>query len=989
MAKFKARARALDMLGRQQIAGIPTAISELFKNAHDAYAENVIVDYFRSDKLFVLRDDGYGMTKKDFEDRWLTLGTESRISQKIDETQLDVPKGKERPIMGEKGIGRLAIASIGDHVLVLTRAKRKDGLHDLIMSFVYWKMFEIPGINLEQVVIPIKIIKGGTLPGQEDFEELNSIIMENIQNLINEGYITDEDGFKLLAPLENLSIIADKIDKYLTGPSLKGEGTGTHFIICPANEMMEISIDGNTNEEKASPLLKALLGFSNTMIPGAPPVRINTSFRDHKTDEYFDDIISNNEFWTPDEFTKADHHISGSFDKFGQFKGTINVYGETFDGHIVNWMDNKGRQTLCGPFRIDIAYFHDVKATLLNADEFSDISKKLQKISGLYIYKDDIRILPYGDNDFDFLDIELRRNKSAGYYFFSYRRLFGAVGISKNENPELAEKAGREGFRENTAYKQFREILKNFFIQIAGDFFRDSDLWGNQAGPLTESWTRKREEIKKRYDLLKEQEKKSRAKKQKFQNDLNQFFEVVNKKQPETDIQNLIYNSKNKLEYVSKIKDIDQLSDEVYKSEKEIRRELFDIRQKYKIIKPNGVALNKAMSFDYDAYQKKYSELEISFFKPGELKIEELITTYTKGLNVDRRKRLIVSIENTIEEYKKITLLETADTKQSVEDISSRIIQLTKDMVREYEEKVRFVQNELAHIEPSKITDENLVAERTKLESVIIDEAENTKMILDSVRNQLKYISASKDFSDADISAAMEEEINMLRDRLESDLELSQMGLAVGIIQHEFNSSVKSIQTQLRSLKAWADVNNGLQGVYENIKLNFDHLNGYLRLFAPLNRRNNLVEVEIVGKDIFDFVKEIFLERISEKRHTILLEATKKFNQRKFLGFPSTFYPVFVNIVDNSIFWLKDKPLPRIIQFDVGDSGFYISNNGPGIDFREWEMIFEAGYSKKPDGTRLGLYISREVLRKVGYDIVVDEPKLGEGVTFKIYQKLN
>ena len=35
------------MLGRQQIAGIPTAISELFKNAHDAYADNVEADFFR------------------------------------------------------------------------------------------------------------------------------------------------------------------------------------------------------------------------------------------------------------------------------------------------------------------------------------------------------------------------------------------------------------------------------------------------------------------------------------------------------------------------------------------------------------------------------------------------------------------------------------------------------------------------------------------------------------------------------------------------------------------------------------------------------------------------------------------------------------------------------------------------------------------------------------------------------------------------------
>ena len=67
MAKFKARARTLDLLGRQQIAGIPTAINELFKNAHDAYADNVEIDYFRKDKILVLRDNGLGMTKDDFE----------------------------------------------------------------------------------------------------------------------------------------------------------------------------------------------------------------------------------------------------------------------------------------------------------------------------------------------------------------------------------------------------------------------------------------------------------------------------------------------------------------------------------------------------------------------------------------------------------------------------------------------------------------------------------------------------------------------------------------------------------------------------------------------------------------------------------------------------------------------------------------------------------------------------------------------------------
>ena len=105
MATFKTRARTLDMLGRQQIAGMPTAISELFKNAHDAYADRVEIDYYRSDGLFVMRDDGVGMGHDDFTTRWLTIGTES----KFDPTRRPPqdPDKALRPMLGEKGIYRV------------------------------------------------------------------------------------------------------------------------------------------------------------------------------------------------------------------------------------------------------------------------------------------------------------------------------------------------------------------------------------------------------------------------------------------------------------------------------------------------------------------------------------------------------------------------------------------------------------------------------------------------------------------------------------------------------------------------------------------------------------------------------------------------------------------------------------------------------------------------------------------------------------------
>jgi len=66
-----------------------------------------------------LRDDGIGMTESEFVDRWLAIGTESKLG--ILKGLPPPPKPldmDERPMLGEKGIGRLAIAAVGPQVLI-------------------------------------------------------------------------------------------------------------------------------------------------------------------------------------------------------------------------------------------------------------------------------------------------------------------------------------------------------------------------------------------------------------------------------------------------------------------------------------------------------------------------------------------------------------------------------------------------------------------------------------------------------------------------------------------------------------------------------------------------------------------------------------------------------------------------------------------------------------------------------------------------------
>ena len=143
------------------------------------------------------------------------------------------------------------------------------------------------------------------------------------------------------------------------------------------------------------------------------------------------------------------------------------------------WTDARGHKTACGPFTIDFAYVQGLaRESRMPRDRWAELITKLDRMGGLYIYRNGIRILPYGNTDYDFLHIEERRNLGAGYYFFSYRRMFGAIELPSGSSRQLIEKAGREGFRENRAYRDFRAILENFLVQLAADYFRDEAARG-------------------------------------------------------------------------------------------------------------------------------------------------------------------------------------------------------------------------------------------------------------------------------------------------------------------------------------------------------------------------------------------------------------------------------------------------------------------------------------------------------------------------------
>lgn len=144
--------------------------------------------------------------------------------------------------------------------------------------------------------------------------------------------------------------------------------------------------------------------------------------------------------------------------------------------------------------------------------------------------------------------------------------------------------------------------------------------------------------------------------------------------------------------------------------------------------------------------------------------------------------------------------------------------------------------------------------------------------------------------------------------------------------------------------------------------------------------------MDIKGGQIVNYLRRIFFDALKENE--IKLESSERFSETTITGYPSTFYPVFLNLVDNAIYWLKDRSSPRKIQLDVAkDGSIRVSDTGPGVHPVDQDFIFEPGFTRKPGGRGLGLKISREVLEKAGYELLLENSPKQKGAVFIIKPK--
>jgi len=322
------------------------------------------------------------------------------------------------------------------------------------------------------------------------------------------------------------------------------------------------------------------------------------------------------------------------------------------------------------------------------------------------------------------------------------------------------------------------------------------------------------------------------------------------------------------------------------------------------------------------------------------------------------------------------------DVRAAAAKVASQARELARRSLEAVDSELREVLSEFQRIDVSEMPEKRFVKTRDALEARVLRATEKQGTLLRSLLEQLQAVYVTGESSPAEQLMAIEQRNLLLEEQAEADAQLAQLGMAIEIINHEFSGTIRSIRDGLRRLKAWADVNENLRDLHDSIRTSFDHLDGYLTLFTPLQRRLYRRAVTIRGSEIRNFLKDLFGARLA--RHEVSFKTTTSFDNTKITGFPSSIYPVFVNLVDNAIFWLSQQnpQQKRTIELDERGGTLLVTDSGPGIDVRDREAIFEFGFSRKPGGRGMGLHIGRETLRRVGFDLQLLEGK--GGTTFGI-----
>ncbi|WP_078268993.1 ATP-binding protein [Escherichia coli] len=557
------------------------------------------------------------------------------------------------------------------------------------------------------------------------------------------------------------------------------------------------------------------------------------------------------------------------------------------------------------------------------------------------IFRDSLRVLPYGRVDNDFFQIEERRSWNAGRYYWSNRRIFGYIGITQSSNKELKDKSGREGFIRNQAARELKTIISNLLTELADRFF------GSRSDDRKELL----EQVKREKELRKSAQQQARKSTQKS------FSEALKNQTPVLDASlEAVKRLKTKLDKTDGSLDLNYLK--IIDSD---LTNLDALRSEIKTpIKPPKLGMYEEK---YRDYRDKFNE-----FSAYILQMKLAINKLDSELN---KLEPSLSAKNHLEKNQGI--------------INSKLTKFNNTI----EEKIHSLLKEWA--DEIKVDRSDYYAKTISVVDSIDNDSqiENVFNLLDSLYAEsvdtltFKYQSIIKGldrlFEGINLDSAFslsEEERSYFEEKAKSLNALAQLGISVEIISHELEEMDSMVTRGLNSLPTSVKEHPGF-----SLALNAHRsLTQQIRFLSPLKISGYQSRQRITGKNIMDYVLKFFGERFERQRITI--EFSEEFKQIAITDIPSRIYPVFTNIINNAMYWVSLSN-NRLIKIGFVNSLVIIANSGPAIDTDDIPRLFELFYSKRANGHGVGLYLCRENLAVAHHKIWYLEPDEGDNYLIK------
>ena len=352
-----------------------------------------------------ISDTGTGMSKKDLEAIFLVIGTSSR--KKEVETALALKKANA-PYLGEKGIGRLSAMRLGNSLSVTT-ARAQDLRWNRLK--IDWTMFDDLDAMLEDIEI-----KAST--GKKKDEPTESGTQLRIRDLTS-------DWTK-----RRLQELARNEFSLMFAPPSRG------------HSRRRVALYWNAQRIAIPKLDDTFLAHAHTKVRGiysidAQGPRLTTHIE-----------VNNLGFEHPPE---QDTFILDNDDLQSTFIGKDTGLDSTDLASV-------------GPFSFDAYWFNRQRLKAIDGIGDRQTVRQLHaQWTGIRLYRDGLRVYPYGGEEDDWLGLDRHAMRARGYTL-NKLQFIGHVDIARMANPSLIDQTNREGLRETPEQQVLLDVLR-FVIQ--------------------------------------------------------------------------------------------------------------------------------------------------------------------------------------------------------------------------------------------------------------------------------------------------------------------------------------------------------------------------------------------------------------------------------------------------------------------------------------------------------------------------------------------